>query len=127
MPWMMERSTETESLWTTPSPRARAAEGAAEVVLEVVSEEVSEDVAVDGVVSEAEGAAGAAASGEDVEEEEEAAASEEEEAVGINQSSDAFIRDTDFRIFQPLGDDPCDSCRSELFLGGGVGWLLHDD
>ncbi len=29
------------------------------------------------------------------------------------------IRDADFRIFQPLRDDPCDSCRSKLFLGGG--------
>lgn len=77
---MTERSTETESRWTTPSPRARAAEGAAEEVSGVVSE----DAAVDEAGSEAEGAAGAAASGED-EEEEEAAASEEEEAVGVNQ------------------------------------------
>ncbi len=79
---MTERSTETESLWTTRSPRARVAEG--------VAEEVSEDAAVDGAVSEAEVAAGAAASGED--EEEEAAASEEVEEVGVDQSSDAFIK-----------------------------------
>ncbi len=81
MPWMMERSTEAKSLWTTPSPRARVAEGAAEV---------SEDVVVDGAVSEAEGVAGAEASGED--EEEEAVASEEEEEVGVAQSCDAFTK-----------------------------------
>ncbi len=42
--------------------------------------------------------------------------------------------DTDFRIFRPLKDNPCDLRRSGLVFffkrgggGGGVGWLLHDD